>query len=121
MRRIGIALVVTVATVALLAPLASAQRKPTLKEHAQIAGVVNLPVNCSRVKVSTVTKKPKWGSVSFRDGGADCLPLASNGVTVARKSHGRWRSVTAGSSFTCAELFAKVPRPVAKDLKVHCD
>ena len=110
----------SLAALLLVAGVASAQRKPTLKEHAQIAAVVNLPVNCSRVRVSTVTKKPKWASVSFRDGGTDCLPLASNGVTVAKTSRGRWRSVTAGSSFTCPELYAKVPRAVAKDLKISC-
>jgi preprotein translocase subunit Sss1 len=120
MRRLAI-LALTLAAILVVVSVASAQRKPTLKEHAQIAGVVDLPVNCSRVRVSTVTRKPKWGSVSFRDGSSDCLPLASNGVTVAKKSRGRWRSVTVGSSFTCAELYAKVPRAVAKDLKVHCD
>jgi hypothetical protein len=119
MRKASIAALSLVALL-LVAGAASAQRKPTLKEHAQISAVVNLPVNCSRVRVSTVTKKAKWGSVSFRDAGADCLPLASNGVTVAKKSNGRWRSVTAGSSFTCAKLYAKVPRAVAKDLKVSC-
>jgi hypothetical protein len=113
-------LALSLAALLLTAGVADAQRKPTLKEHAQIAAVVNLPVNCSRVRVSTVTKKPKWGSVSFRDSGTDCLPLASNGVTVAKKSTGRWRSVTAGSSFTCPELYAKVPRAVAKDLKISC-
>jgi hypothetical protein len=119
MRRLAIVTVI-LAAILMVVSVASAQRKPTLKEHAQIAGVVDLPVNCSRVKVSTVTKKPKWGSVSFTDGATDCLPLASNGVTVAKKSHGRWRSVTAGSSFTCAELYAKVPKAVAKDLKISC-
>ena len=110
----------TLAAVLMVGSVASAQRKPTLKEHAQISAVVDLPVNCSRVRVSTLSKKPKWASVSFRDNGADCLPLASNGVTVAKKSSGRWRSVTAGSSFTCTELYAKVPKAVAKDLKISC-
>jgi hypothetical protein len=104
----------------LVAGVANAERKPTSKERAQIAAVVQLPPKCARVKVSTVTKKPKWSSVSWRNGGSECMPLASNGVTVEKKSHGTWRFVTAGSSFTCAELYAKVPQAVAKDLKISC-
>lgn len=106
---------------ALLLPIvAQAQRKPTSKERAQIAAVVQLPSKCARVKVSTVKKKSKWGSVSWRNGGSECEPLASNGVTVVKKSHGRWKFVTAGSSFTCTELYAKVPQVVAQDLKISC-
>jgi hypothetical protein len=117
--RIG--LVVTVLTVALVLPaVVHADRKPTSKERAQIAAVVQLPSKCARVKVSTVTKKPKWGSVEFRPGPEECNQFASNGVTVARKAVGHWRFVTAGSSFSCAELYAKVPQAVAKDLKISC-
>src|SRR5256885_1819409 len=104
----------------LLAGAASADRKPTPKEKAQIASVVHLPVICARVRVSTVTKKPKWGSVSWRRGGSQCDPLASNGVTVVKKTRGRWRSITAGSSFTCAELYKQVPQAIAKDLRIKC-
>jgi hypothetical protein len=108
-----------IATVSVVA-VASADRKPTSKERAQIAAVVQLPAKCARVKVSTATKKPKWSSVSWLNGGSECMPLASNGVTVVKKSHGRWRFVTAGSSFTCTELYAKVPQTVAQDLKISC-
>ena len=104
----------------LTAGVASADRKPTAKEKAQIASVVHLPVICARVRVSTVTRKPKWGSVSWRRGASQCDPLASNGVTIAKKHNGRWRSITAGSSFTCAELYKRVPRPIAKDLRIKC-
>jgi len=100
--------------------VATAERKPTPKEKAQIASVVHLPVICARVRVSTVTKKPKWGSVSWRRGGSQCDPLASNGVTVAKKTNGRWRFITAGSSFTCSELYQQVPKPIAKDLRIKC-
>jgi hypothetical protein len=107
--------------IALVLPaVVHADRKPTSKERAQIAAVVQLPARCAKVRVSTVTKKPKWGSVSWRNGGSECEPLASNGVTVVKKSHGAWRFVTAGSSFTCTELYAKVPQAVAKDLKISC-
>src|SRR3954454_7110766 len=102
----------------LLAGAASADRKPTPKEKAHIASVVHLPVVCARVRVSTVTRKPKWGSVSWRRGGSQCDPLASNGVTVTKKSNGRWRFITAGSSFSCSDLYDMVPKPVAKDLRI---
>jgi hypothetical protein len=113
---------VAVALVAgfLVTAVASADRKPTSKERAQIAAVVQLPPRCARARVSTVTRKPKWASVSWRNGGGECEPLASNGVTVEKKSHGRWRFVTAGSSFDCKGLYAKVPQVVAQDLKISC-
>ena len=103
-----------------VAAVASGARKPGVKERAQIAAVVQLPSKCALVKVSTTTKKPKWGSVSWHKGGTECMPLASNGVTVEKKSHGAWRFITAGSSFTCTELYAKVPQAVAKDLRISC-
>jgi hypothetical protein len=108
------------ACLALTAGVASADRKPTAKEKAQIASVVHLPVVCARVRVSTVTKKPKWASVSWKQGAAQCVPLASNGVTIVKKTKGRWRLITAGSSFTCSELYDKVPIPIAKDLRIKC-
>jgi hypothetical protein len=119
MRLSGLALL-TVALALLVAGLASADRKPTPKEKAQIASVVHLPVVCARVRVSTVTKKPKWGSVEWRRGGSQCDPLASDGVVVTKKSHGRWRFITAGSSFTCSELYQEVPQEIAKDLRIRC-
>ena len=121
MKRIGVALLLSVVAGALLAPaMVAAQRKPTAKEQAQIASVVRLPAICAKVRVSTETKKPKWGKVSWRRGGSQCEPLASNGVTVVKKSSGSWRFITAGSSFTCGELFSKVPKAVATDLKISC-
>jgi hypothetical protein len=113
---IGAALALTL----LLASGASAERKPTSKELAQIASVVHLPAVCAKVRVSTESRKPKWGSVSWRRGGSQCDPLASNGVTVVKKSKGSWRFITAGSSFTCGELYAQVPKNVAEDLKIDC-
>jgi hypothetical protein len=104
----------------LLAGVANADRKPTSKERNQIAAVVHLPAKCARVRVSTETKKPKWGSVTFKPGLSDCEPLASNGVTVVKKSSGRWRFITAGSSFDCPGLFMKVPQAVAQDLGIKC-
>ena len=121
MRRYGIVLIASLATVSLAVPaVVQAQRKPTHKEKVRIARVVDLPARCARVRVSTVTKKPKWGSVSFRPGSSECDAFASNGVTVVRKVVGHWRFVTAGSSFDCTGLYAKVPQPVAADLKISC-
>jgi hypothetical protein len=119
MRAISLTAVALVA-VLLITGVASADRKPTTKERVQIATVVQLPAVCARVRVSTETKKPKWGSVSWRGGRSQCDPLASNGVTVVKKSSGRWRFITAGSSFDCKELYAKVPRAIAKDLGIKC-
>jgi hypothetical protein len=121
MRRGRLPAALTALAIALLLPAAvHADRKPTMKERAQIATVVHLPAVCARVRVSTETKKPKWGSVSWRRGGSQCDPLASNGVTIVKKSSGRWRFVTAGSSFDCPGLYAKVPQNVARDLGIKC-
>jgi hypothetical protein len=121
MRKACLGLIISLAAIGLIVPaVVQADRKPTAKEAAQIASVVHLPVSCARVRVSTVTKKPKWGSVSFKPGPATCEPLASDGVTVVRKSNGRWHFVTAGSSFGCGELYQQVPQQVVKDLGIKC-
>jgi hypothetical protein len=119
MRRLAL-IAVACSAILLLVSVASAQRKPSTKEQAQIASVVRLPAVCAKVRISTETKKPKWGKVSWRRGGSQCDPLASNGVTVVKKTKGSWRFITAGSSFTCGELYAKVPKAIAKDLKISC-
>jgi hypothetical protein len=121
MRKGSIALIGALAISLVVPAVVHAIRKPTAKEKAQIASVVHLPAACAKVRVSTVTKKPKWGSVAFLPSGpATCQPLASNGVTVVMKSSGRWHFVTAGSSFSCSDLYAQVPKPVAQDLRVKC-
>ena len=119
MRRI-VAIALSLALAFIVVSVASAQRKPTSKERVQIASVVHLPAVCAKVRISTESKKPKWGSVSWRRGGSQCEPLGSNGVTVVKKSRGSWRFITAGSSFTCGELYAKVPKAIANDLKISC-
>jgi hypothetical protein len=119
MRRLALIALACAASL-LVVSVAGAQRKPSTKEQAQIASVVRLPAICAKVRVSTETRKPKWGKVSWRRGGSQCDPLASNGVTVVKKTKGSWRLITAGSSFTCGELYAKVPKAVAKDLKISC-
>ncbi len=118
MRGITFAGVLVVAFVA--AGVANADRTPSHKEKVRIARVVDLPAKCARVRVSTETKKPKWGSVSFRPGPKVCNQFASNGVTVVRKSVGHWRFITAGSSFDCSSLYTQVPKSVVADLGIGC-
>ncbi len=121
MRKYGFALTVSIAALALLVPaVVHADRKPTAKERAQVARVIHLEPKCAAVRISTVAKKPRWATASWRDAGQECSPFASNGVTVAKKSHGRWRFVTAGSSFDCPGLYAKVPQAIAQDLGIGC-
>src|SRR4051794_13314060 len=119
MRRLALIALACAASL-LVVSVAGAQRKPSTKEQAQIASVVHLPVVCAKVRVSTETKKPKWGKVSWRRGGSQCDPLASNGVTIVKKTSGSWRFITAGSSFSCGDLYAKVPKAIVKDLKIGC-
>jgi hypothetical protein len=116
----GITFAGVVVAALLVAGVANADRKPSHKEKVRMARVVDLPAKCATVRVSTETKKPKWGSVSFRPGPKDCNPFASNGVTVVRKSVGHWRFVTAGSSFDCSSLYAQVPKSVVADLGISC-
>ena len=118
--RLTLSLLVLAALALLVAGVASADRKPNSKERTQIARVVHLPKRCARVRISTETKKPKWGSVSFKPGLSECEPLASDGVTVVKKRSGKWRSVIAGSSFDCPSLHRKVPGAIAKDLGIAC-
>jgi hypothetical protein len=118
--RSTVSLLVFAAAALLAAGVASADRKPSSKERTRIARVVHLPTNCARVRISTETKKPKWGLVSFKPGLSECEPLASDGVTVVKKRSGKWRSVIAGSSFDCPSLYRKVPVVIAKDLGIAC-
>jgi hypothetical protein len=120
-RPLAIALAAAVAVVG--AASVAADRRPTDKEHRAIARAVELPRKCAKVRISTATERPKWASSYWRPG-PGCQPFASDGVTVLKKKRGdrpaRWRFVTAGSSFTCADLYRDVPRRVADDLDIDC-
>jgi len=120
MRRFGPFAAIALIVVLAVPPVVQADRKPTSKERAEIAAVVDLPAKCARVRVSTETEKPKWGSVTFKPGPSECDAHASNGVTVVKKSKGSWRFVTAGSSFDCGPLYKKVPAGIAADLGISC-
>jgi hypothetical protein len=102
----------------------AADRKPTDKELRAIARAVELPPKCAKVRISTETERPKWASSSWRPG-PGCQRFAFDGVAVLKKKKrgdrpARWRLVTAGSSFECADLYRDVPRRVAKDLGLDC-
>jgi hypothetical protein len=120
MGKLRAALIAVVALGLALPAIGQASRKPTVKEGIQIATVVHLPIRCAKVRISTETKKPKWGKVSFRPKGDSCDAFASNGVSVVKKSSGRWRFITAGSSFECGELYKLVPKAIANDLGIDC-
>jgi hypothetical protein len=119
-----LALAFVIAASLAIAATAVADRKPTAKERQLIAKVVKLPPECANVRISTETARPLWGSVSFKPGATGCKQFASDGVTVVKRirkgSKRRWHFVTAGSSFSCSELYAKVPRQVAEDLGITC-
>jgi hypothetical protein len=121
-RALALALAAVVALVG--AAHVAADRRPTEKEHRAIARAADLPRKCAKVHVSTEAARPKWASLSWRPG-PGCAPYAADGVVVLKKRKrgdrpARWRFVTAGSSFGCAELYRDVPRTVADDLGIDC-
>jgi hypothetical protein len=114
------ALPVLLAAGLLTAGVASADRKPTKKEHHQIAKAAKFPPRCTRVRVSTAVTDPKWASLSWKPG-RNCLKFAADGVAILKKRPGgSWKFVTAGSSFDCGPLYAQVPQAVVQDLGISC-
>jgi len=98
---------------------AEARRKATHAERAAIAAKFDAPPKCAKVFVSTVDRH--WASYRF-DGRTfddpDCRPVAADGVAILQRRNGRWRMVTAGSSFDCP--VPRTPPKVAADLRVRC-
>jgi hypothetical protein len=112
---------IALALTSLLVSGAAADRKPTRDERRAIAKVVELPAACAKVRISTVTDDPEWASVYWKPHPKDkCSPYARDGVAVERYKNGRWKFITAGSSYTCRGLYRDVPRDVAKDLGIDC-
>ena len=114
------ALLLALATCLAVATSADARRKATAKEKRQIAQIFNAPPKCSKVYISTVNER--WGSYQFDHRKIDvepCDQVAADGIAIVRKRNGRWRFVTAGSSFECP--VPDVPRRVAKDLRIPCE
>jgi hypothetical protein len=109
-----------IAVAFLAAGVASADRKPTGKEHRQIAKAMKFPPRCTRVRVSTVVTNPSWASLSWKPG-RNCKKFAADGVAILKKRPGGlWKFVTAGSSFDCGPLYAQVPQAVVQDLGISC-
>lgn len=108
--------------VATLVPVAAAdaRRKATKSEKRAIARVFNAPPKCAKVFISTVDRR--WASYQFNAKKIDvspCEQAAADGIAVLRKRNGRWRFVTAGSSFECP--VPDVPKRIARDLRVRCE
>jgi hypothetical protein len=111
---------IAVLSLAVLTATAGASRKPSDKEQRQLAAVINVPPKCAKARVSTLSPKPKWASVTFKPAGPSCESFGSNGVTIAKKKEGVWRMVTAGSDFECGSLYTQVPKAVVEDLNISC-
>ena len=119
MRRVAATFLVLAASL-IVVSVASADRKPTSKEHRQIAKALKFPPRCTRVRVSTVVTSPRWASLSWKPG-RGCKPFAADGVAILKKKPGaHWKFVTAGSSFDCGPLYAQVPQAVVQDLGISC-
>jgi hypothetical protein len=117
MRRIGV--VLALLGVLLTAATADARRKPTRHERAAIAAKFDIPGKCLKIWVSTVNRhwaRMEFNGKKFED--PDCKPHAADGVVVLKRKHGKWRMVTAGSSFDCP--VPKTPPRVVQDLKIPC-
>lgn len=114
--------VAAVLTAALLLPAATAdaRRKPTRSEKRAIAEVFDAPPKCAKVFISTVDER--WATYQFNHRKIDVSPcdqFVADGVAILKKKRGRWRMVTAGSSFECP--VPDVPRRIVKDLHVRCE
>ena len=104
-----------------LVATAAADRAPTFDERRDVARAVDLPTKCAKVRISTATPEPKWATALWTPGPKKCEGYASNGVSVLKVNrNGHWRFVTAGSDFTCSELYRDVPKPIVRDLEIAC-
>ena len=118
MRRLAV--VVVVLGLLAMAASAAAQRRPTSEERAAIAKRFDVPAKCLRIRVSTVDER--WARMNFKGRkfeDPDCAPHAADGIVVLRHKRGKWRFVTAGSSFDCP--VPETPPEVAEDLRIPCD
>jgi hypothetical protein len=96
---------------------AGADRAPTERERADIAKAIGVPKRCLRTRISTVNER--WSRTTIRNLKAGCAEHAADGVAIFRRRDGKWRFVTAGSSFDCP--VPDVPRRIAKDLRIPCE
>jgi hypothetical protein len=96
---------------------AQADRPPTKRERVDIAKAIGVPKRCLHTRISTVNER--WSRTSIRNRKASCADHAADGIAVFKRRDGRWKFVTAGSSFDCP--VPDVPRRIAKDLRVPCE
>jgi hypothetical protein len=110
---------------------ALAHRAPTTRERAALVKAFDryvrepVPARCLKEEISTASRS--WAQVQFgfdKHGHlpAGCAKFAANGVVLFHFRAGRWRFVTAGSSFinsngSCG-LTGKVPRKVIADFRL---
>jgi hypothetical protein len=123
--KLGLVLLALLAfpTVALASKPASASQKAALLKA---FGDKQAPARCLTALISTPNRS--WGAVYFtglwvpaRKMPAGCAKYAANGISIFHYRAGRWRFVTAGSSFvnsdgTCG--VPHVPRAVIKDFRL---
>jgi hypothetical protein len=110
-------LAVSISLLLALPVAAQADRPPTKRERVDVAHAVGVPKRCLRTRVSTVDER--WSRTTIRNEKASCQEHAGDGVAVFKRRGGKWRFVTAGSSFDCP--VPDVPRRIAKDLKIPCE
>jgi hypothetical protein len=106
--------------------LALAHRAPTRSEKAALTHAFDsyvkqpAPARCLQFEVST--RNAAWADVAFAPRSPkSCLKYASNGDVIFHHTSGKWRFVTAGSSFvsgngTCH--VPHVPKPVVADFRL---
>jgi hypothetical protein len=112
------ALAVTLLTAAVVSGAADARRAPTLPERAEIRGATALALSSAPpacytavIYVSTLDRSYAYASARWKTT-ARCLPYASNGYFILRRST-HWRVVFNGSD---APSCRKVPRRIVQDL-----
>jgi hypothetical protein len=110
-------LAVPICVLLALPAAAQADRPPTKRERVDIAKAIGVPKRCLRTRISTVNER--WSRTTIRNEKASCLEHAGDGVAVFKRRAGKWRFVTAGSSFDCP--VPDVPRRIAKDLRIPCE
>jgi hypothetical protein len=119
----AVKLLVAVVVLGAFPALALAHRGPTKAQRTALTSAFDkyvheqVPTKCLRYEVSTANAA--WADVSFQPTfPKSCEKLASNGEVIFHHTRGKWRFVTAGSSFvngngTCG--VPHVPKPVVKD------
>jgi hypothetical protein len=108
---------VVLITSALAVPAANASKAPTRTQRQQIAAFAKAPASCLKIRIASSTNR--YGSVTFNGAKystANCARYATNGITIVRRSNGKWRQRWAGSDCTDGRPRGRVPVEVWRDL-----